>query len=222
MMSLLSEIEFGSFLVFSPKGTSPISQKSRVVRDAIKNDGYLSVKSSTTPVRAMPFLVKLFSERISGTELNGFFGDNPMLVPAPRSSPVTKFGLYPAKIICQNLVECGLGKEVQPLLERAKAVPKAAFQKNPDDRPTIPMHYASMRVVKELGKPNSIVVVDDVITSGAMLIASASKLKDSFPDSIIRAFALMRTMSGIEVPTTIEICRGVIRLRSEERSLRTP
>jgi predicted amidophosphoribosyltransferase len=221
-MSLLSEIEFGSFLTYSPSGKSETSQRSRRITDAVKNDGTLRLKSSGNRVQAIPFLVKLLKDKIGGSDLRSFFREDSVLVPAPRSSPIAKSGLYPSKIICQHLVEFGLGKDVQVILERTKAVPKAAFQKNPDDRPTIPQHYASMRIQSDIPAPSSIILVDDVITSGAMSIASASRIKDAFPDSNVQAFALIRTMSGIEVDDLINICFGTIKMRSADRSSRVP
>lgn len=58
-----------------------------------------------------------------------------MLVPAPRSSPTVENGLYPTKVVCEELRKGGFGSEVRILLERVKAVRKAATAA-PGERPT--------------------------------------------------------------------------------------
>jgi len=40
-----------------------------------------------------------------------------------------------------------------------------------------------------------IVLVDDIITRGATVLGAANKLAEAFPDSRIRAFAAVRTVS---------------------------
>jgi orotate phosphoribosyltransferase len=41
--------------------------------------------------------------------------------------------------------------------------------------------------------PDRVLLVDDVITRGATLIAAAARLREAFPDVSIQAFALART-----------------------------
>jgi hypothetical protein len=219
-MPLLSEIEFGSFLVYSPRGVEQISIQSKKVCLAVKEDKFIPVGSPTKNVRAIPFLIEWLRSKIAGTSLDGFFDSRPIFVPAPRSSPVKPGSLYPTEIICKNLVQNGFGSDTQILLERAVQVPKAAFSK-PSERPTVHTHFASLRVKNGIELGNSIMVVDDVVTSGSMLLASVSKLKDSFPSADIRAFALIRTMSGQEVAKIVGICTGKISLRGQ-RTSRTP
>lgn len=79
-----------------------------------------------------------------------------------------------------------------PCLERTEAVPKSAFAP-PGERPSPSQHMTSMRVVKRLRSPERIILVDDVVTKGATLLAAASLLADAFPNVEIRAFALVRT-----------------------------
>ena len=48
----------------------------------------------------------------------------------------------------------------------------------------------------EITPGEQILLVDDIITRGATIIGSASRLHEAFPDSQIRAFAVLRTVSG--------------------------
>lgn len=206
-MSLLPEVEFASFLVYAPQGTTPTSQKSKVICDRVKKDGFIDVRGQ--PKRAIPYSVSVLAPRIYGTDMEDWFVRRPVLVPAPRSSPVVTHGLFPTKIICDQMVLAGLGSEVRLLLERTSWVPKAAACKA-NERPTIEQQYETMRVNNDLVEPFEIVVVDDVVTRGTMSVACISRLKEAFPSATIRAFALIRTMSGLDVENVIEIARGTI------------
>jgi hypothetical protein len=94
------------------------------------------------------------------------------------------------------------------LLERVKAVPKAAFCKPPDERPAALMHLSSLVVADELLEAPEILVVDDAVTRGTMLLACVLKLQAAFPKSQIRAFALLRAMSSDEVEELTDPCSG--------------
>lgn len=219
-MPFLSNIRFGAYLVYAPQGTTEMSKRSKSICYSVKQDKFVPVGSPPKLVRIIPYLVKRLARDIQGTPLEDFFADQPVLVPAPRSSPVKRDSLYPTRIICDNLVSNGLGVETLMLLERIKAVPKAAFS-SPADRPTLQVHYDSLQVTGELLEPRSILLVDDVITKGTMLLASATRLQEAFPDAQIRVFALIRTMSHAEVEHIVDICSGTIVPRGE-RGVRTP
>jgi len=220
-MPLLSEIEFGSYLVYSPSGQSAKSQQSNAVCRAVKHDSSLPLISQGGRLaRVIPHVVGDLAGRLGRTPLAPLFAGKPMLVPAPRSSLVKQGTLSPPRVICQELVARGLGSEVQEALRRIMAVPKAAFQQ-PADRPTAPQHYASLSATHSLVVPAEILLVDDVVTSGTMLLASVSRLREAFPTATVRAFALVRTMSGQEVDALLDPCLGVVKLRGE-RGHRVP
>ena len=128
-MSLLSEIEFGSFLAYSPKGIEKVSINSRVVRDAIKGDRSLTLRG--TLQRAIPFFSAELKSRLPGSPLEDWFVRRPVLVPAPRSALMVPNSLYPTRLICENMVANGLGAETHLLLERTEAVPKACARTSP-------------------------------------------------------------------------------------------
>src|SRR6185436_16939767 len=83
----------------------------------------------------------------------------------------------------------------------------------PGKRPKIQDHLSSMRVTAEstIFPPRRIVVIDDVITKGATLIAAVSLLKEKFPSADIKAFALVRTL-GLQrdIDQILDPCIGTV------------
>jgi hypothetical protein len=67
-------------------------------------------------------------------------------------------------------------------------------------RPKAEDHYRSLEVHKIIVDPKEMLLVDDVVTRGATFLGAANKLKDSFPDARIRAFAAMRTTGSEPTP----------------------
>ena len=107
---LLSDLIFGSYLVYSPKGTTKPSVNSRRVRDAVK-------------AGHQPTLENIVERLTAGFEVNGLdqvLGADVTLVPAPRSSVLVQGGLWPPLLIAQALVSAGLGREVLPCLSRTE------------------------------------------------------------------------------------------------------
>jgi hypothetical protein len=71
----------------------------------------------------------------------------------------------------------------------------------PGERPTAYLHYESFLIERPAIAPESIVLIDDVVTKGRTLLAAATRLQEAFPGAQIRAFALVRTMgliSGVQ------------------------
>lgn len=217
-MPLLSEITFGALAVYSPRGREARSLLSQRICAAVKQDSFVSLGG--VDVRIIPRLVSRLGEKIRGSELEDLFADKPVLVPAPRSSPMRPDSLFPTKVICDELASAGFGSEVRTLLRRTYAVRKAATAPS-GERPTARNHYDSLAAERELVASRSILVVDDVITSGSMLIASVSRLREVYPRARIQAFGLIRTMSNSEIRNIYELCAGMVTLR-DGRSTRSP
>jgi len=151
-----------------------------------------------------------------------FFQPDVILVPTPKSSLMRPNTLWVPERIAAALVEAGLGKEVVPCLVRSKSVSKAALSR-PQERPTPAEHYESMGVQKRLSKPGEVMLVDDVVTRGATLLGAANRLADVFPQTRIRAFAAMRTISDLsDFIKVYDPCTGTITLRASGDSLRRP
>lgn len=200
--SLLSELAYAAFLVYSPRGNSDVSRQSRGIVHDIKQD-----KNGL-----IAFAAKRLLEVRSGSVLATILGPDVSLVPAPRSAPFPESGqtLWPARRICDELVRVGLGRDTGACVERVTMVPKSAFAAK-GHRPSVTEHLESMRANALLSKPQRTVVVDDVVTKGATLLATASWVQALYPDLPVSGFALIRTRGYDEITTMLDPCVGKIR-----------
>lgn len=209
---LLSEVPFGSYLVYSPKGQSEVSQRSRQVRNAVKSGRDVTLRS----------IVDRLVTDFSASGLSAVLGPDVTLVPCPRSSPLVEGALWPGRLIAEELVRAGLGKQVLLLLDRVEAVPKSSFQAR-GDRPNARRHYDTMRATADFAATSRITVVDDFVTKGNTLLGAASRLAEVCSAAAIAAFALVRT-KGLqpEVADLVEPCVGRIWQRYENEADREP
>lgn len=155
-------------------------------------------------------LAGIIADDEASARLTEILGPEKVLVPVPRSSPLSQpDALWVARRICEELVRVGLGKESSVLLERVTAVQKAAFAKSQGkQRPTVDEHIQSLHCVGGFAFAHDITLVDDFVTSGTQFTGAASVLKSVYQNAEIRAFALVRTMSGEEVEKLIVPYRG--------------
>ena len=136
----ISKVRFGSFLAYSPRGTSADSVLSRKIAYGIKNAtaGYIKYAVS-----------RLLAEMAAGkcaNLLHEVLGKDVLVVPCPRSSLLVPGALWPSKVICDELVSQGLARESVVIVQRVTAVPKsstaaAGARSKPLD------HIKSMKVV---------------------------------------------------------------------------
>lgn len=166
------------------------------------------------------YVVKRLREEMqpgkSAAILNDVLSPDTLVVPCPKSAPLLPGGLWPAQIICNELVKQGLATRSAPILIRARAVQKSSTA-GPGKRPKPLEHIESMAVEKQLPfAPSKVVVVDDVVTRGATFIAAASHLKHCFPDAVVQSFALIRTMSGVDVAKIADPVIGMITMIGQE------
>lgn len=210
--SLISELPFGSYLVYSPHGSSDVSVRSRRYRDGIKSGNDAVLRQ----------LVQHLTANFAATSLGAVLGPDVVLVPVPGSGVLVAGGLWVPRLIAEALVAAGFGRQVVPCLKRVEAVPKSAFQAA-GGRPSARRHYDSMRVDAELIAAKRITLVDDFVTRGRTLLGGASRVAEAFPGVAVGAFALVRT-KGLQpdVASLVEPCLGRIRRVGDDDADREP
>lgn len=205
MSQFPSRLSFASLLQYSPRGETAGSRLSQTVRDAVKSDGYYR------EIRILAHASRRLSEATATQPwLMEYFGPDVGLIPVPRSSPLkVSTALWPPRKLCEFMVEQGLGKSVIPVLERTSAVTKSATAEK-GHRPSPLKHYETTQVTRINRPPARLVLVDDFITRGSTLVGVWRRVKETFPESEIRCFALVRTRSGEEVERILEPVEGTI------------
>lgn len=202
-------MRFGSLLVYSPRGKAEASLKSRQWCYAIKEGN--------------PKALKAVADRLALTQrrsepLAVLFEGFPLLVPIPRSAPLVAGALWPAEAICKALLDAGVARHMEPLLERAVAVPRSSSAA-PGARPGIQTHFDSLLERQSLMVlSGGILLVDDVVTKGTTAVAAARRLRQLYPDSVsISLFAAVRTMGLIpDINQILEPVVGTIRAIGDE------
>lgn len=197
---MLSELPYGTFANYSPRGDSDVSQRSRTICGHIKAGKVDLIQSAVPHLKAEAAAV-----------LVPFLNPGVALVPVPRSAPLAEGALWPARVIANVLVAAGLGEAVLPCISRIAAVQKSSSSPA-KERPSVEEHLASLAVVKELIRPAEITLVDDVLTQGRTMIACAHRLEEAFPEAPIRCFAMIRTQGFVQnVEQIIDPATGIVR-----------
>jgi hypothetical protein len=208
---LLSEVPYGTFANYSPRGTSTLSRESQSICGGIKAGKERLIRSAFphlgTPAAAI---------------LEPFLNPTVTLIPVPRSAPLTPGALWPARVIADLLVEGGFGHEVLPCIERVTAVPKSAVSQA-KERPLWHAHHASLTVRGQLLVPSHITLIDDVLTMGRTTFACAQRLHEAFPAAELRVFAMIRTLGLVDdIDAIIEPAVGTISGYASGKTFRDP
>jgi predicted amidophosphoribosyltransferase len=198
---MIARITFASCYVYSPAGDGAICARSRLLRALLKEgDARFMIK----------YAARVREQTQPASVLAGFFRSGDVLVPVPRCTPKVG-GTWAAAELARALVQEGVGSTIWPGLCRVSAVCKSATSEK-GRRPTVARHYDSFRLQPLNFRPESVVIIDDVITRGRTFLAAAARVREALPDAQIRAFALLRTLGfapGIQ--KLLEPCRGEIR-----------
>lgn len=229
MTPLLSEVPFGAFLAYSPRGPAndqAHGTSQRFVR-ALKEDAHFA------GAPAIDHAVRRLAE-VRPECLAPWLGPDVVLVPAPRSAPfpprdlevplrgTERDFLWVPRRICEEMVRQGLGGATHELLVRERRVARASAV-SAALRPLPQEHLDSLSCRPLLHAGGRLLVVDDVVTRGATLLACVSLLAERFPEAEVAAFALVRSVSdprdftGMRVPVA-----GTISLRPQGDTLRRP
>lgn len=211
---LFSTLKFASLLSYSPRGISIVEQRSRTVMRNLKNDTPIKI-SSTDEKLTSHLISEIISDNITKLPFSDFFNTNTILVPVPNSSFMQPGTLWVPKRIADALVQNRLGSSVVELIQRVKPLRRSSTSSNVN-RPKAIEHYNSIEVQERLLDTEEIILIDDVITRGATLLGIATKLANSYPNSRIRGFAVMRTISSGIVRNIYDPCIGMIKLKNDD------
>ena len=208
-----SSLVFASFLNYSPRGRSAVSQSSKTFALRLKANRVVVPASRAT---AAEYLVSRIAANQPGGPLTEFFQPSDAMVPVPTSAVSKPGTVWPALEIANALVAAGLGCEVVQMLGRRQPMRKSAYAPT-GGRPTVEEHLESLSVHQFVGRGERIVWVDDLITKGTTLFASFMALRRIEPTRAIVAFAARRTL-GLqpEIDRIAEPVVGQIRFNNGE------
>lgn len=187
----LQELKFGSLLSYSPNGHGVTDVRSRDYMVAVKQDGIVLVDGK--PLQMSTYVAREVKQNLE--PFSTLFEATPVLVPTPSSSLKKPGSLDVPSAIAQALHKEGLGTQVSECLVRTKPLPKSATSLAAN-RSTTVQHYDSLEVQDILDNPDSILLVDDVVTRGATLLGAANRLIETYPGARISAFAALRSVSN--------------------------
>lgn len=198
---MIAVLEFASCYVYSPMGAGKVCERSRLLRELLKEGNERFIRR---------YAVRVRQQIAESPQLAGFFTSSDVLVPVPGSAPRRHEGRFVASRLAEALVRQGLGCHTWNGLKRTRPVRKSGTAP-PRARPSVALHYESFAIAALPSPPVSLVLVDDIITKGRTLLAAAARLHEAFPNAEVRAFALIRTMGLIpQVNRLLEPCKGSI------------
>ena len=210
-MGLLSDVSCSSYLAYCPRDGGKLGAKSREICYALKRAEIGTIFKVAEHIR----------QNQSRPGVDGVLMEDTALVPMPRSAPLVEGALWPANILAWALLKNGLGACVIPLLERFQRVPKSSYAP-PGMRPTAAIHLESFRAVCPAIPPTRIVVVDDVVTTGATMLAAISEVSKAIPGVPVQGFAFIRTQSWGDLGAICNPKLSRIKLNNDGTTLRRP
>jgi hypothetical protein len=193
-----SEIFCTSFLVYPVRGAERLSAIAKNIVIAVKEDG--RIRYAQGSVSAIAHVAKRLADlRNTNQVIQRCFAGGVVAVPIPRSTPSPPKqpdSLWPAMRICEELQAVGLVQDILPMVVRTRAVTKSATAVAAQ-RPTMHQHYETIECrTLHTPQPNQrILLVDDVVTRGATMLACFQRLRDVMPTTPIEGFAVARTQS---------------------------
>ncbi len=178
-------LTYGSLWSYSPWGHSEAERRSRDYRYMLKNEQTVEYGGKTMFMSEV--VPKAILESKSTLPFMTLFENDPVLVPVTRSSLLQPNSLWVGLKVATAMQRAGLGSTVSQSLAREYAVGTKASAEE---------HYDSQRVEQKLlTEPKHILLVDDFVTRGATMIASALRLWETYPKADIAGFAPIRTIS---------------------------
>jgi hypothetical protein len=162
------------------------------------------------------YAVRVRQPVTEGLQLHGFIGANDGLVPV-RGMPSVSGAKWVASELAQALLREGLGNLVWPGLRRIFAVRKSATAEMLAG-PSVALRYESFLVQLPSVVPQSVILIDDLVTKGRTLVAAAARVHEAFPRRE-SALSLLRTLRFItEIYRLLDPCTGEIRWKGGDAS----
>ena len=198
---MIPSLPFASCYVYSPSGAGGVSKRSRLLCGMLKiaDPGFIA-----------QFAATVRQATAADAPFEAFFAPTTLLVPVPGCRTGCADRVSSADRLALALHREGLGRAVYRGLRRVRPVAKSATAAA-GARPSVGAHLASLFFEPDAEPPPSVVLVDDVVTKGRTLLAAATRLQEAWPQTDIRAFALLRTLGfapGVE--RLLEPCVGRI------------
>lgn len=197
-MNPFSEVACGSCFAYSARESSEVAQKSRRLRNALK-DGQ---------ERAIEWVAERAAHYAESDGVKDFLGEEITLVPVPGHAPWRgEQHKWIGLLLTRALYRIGLAHSVSLLVSRTHRIRRSATS-GPGERPTHRDHYESFAVPTMVDPvPTRITVVDDVFGRGATIMGAVARLRERFPRADIRGFAALRVKSDFGNGPIIDPCR---------------
>lgn len=182
-------LKCASYLSYTPQPKSDVERESKEAMRRVKGD----LVWPGSDLKTTSYIAQSVANTAVGDFVDIFMGGRAAMVPVPKSSLISKGDLWVPYNMAKALAKYDLGTNVVPCLKRDKAVQKAALSSS-GKRPKVADHLKTI-AVEAVAPFDEVVLVDDVVTTGATLIGAAQSLRSVFPGVEITAFAAMRTES---------------------------
>ncbi len=108
---MLSELPFGSFLSYAPRGDSKEARESRNFTYNLKEDRAFG----DPPLPMSSILAQLLQEALDGLPFAAWLGPRVTLVPVPKSSLMKPGTLWVPQRLAHAMAKAGLGREALEL-----------------------------------------------------------------------------------------------------------